>query len=72
MSQKGFEAVIGKAIVDAEFRKALLADADQALVEFDLTETEKASLKGIDAETMDSMANSLDKRVSKVRMNKVR
>jgi len=70
MSQKGFEAVIGKAIVDAEFRKLLLADSAQALAGFELNETEIASLKGIDAETMDSMANSLDKRVSKVRVNK--
>jgi len=70
MSQSTFESIIGKAIVDAEFRKALLADAEQALAGFDLSDDEKASLKSIDAETMDSVANSLDKRVSKVRVTR--
>jgi hypothetical protein len=65
MSKEAIEAVIGKAILDAEFRKLLLADPDQALTGFDLTDTEKASLKSMDSETMEALANTLDARTSK-------
>jgi hypothetical protein len=65
MSKEAVEAVIGKAVLDAEFRNALLADPEKALAGFDLNETEKASLKSLDSETMDVLANTLDARVSK-------
>ena len=67
MSQQAVESVIGKAVLDAEFCKALTADPDQALAGFDLTETEKASLKSMDSKTIDALANTLDARVSKAR-----
>lgn len=66
MSQKSVEAVIGKVVMDIEFRKALATDADKALAAFDLTEAEKASLKSMDAETMDALAHTLESRVSKI------
>jgi len=74
MSNEAVEAVIGKAILDAEFRKALFADPEKALAGFDLSETEKAQLKGLDSETLDAMGNTLDARVSKlsVQMRQVR
>ena len=62
------ESVIGKTVLDAEFRKALAADPDQALAGFDLTEAEKVSLKGMNSETIDALANTLDVRVSKRNM----
>ena len=65
MSQQAVEAVIGKAVLDDEFRKELTADAEKALSAFDLTDAEKAALKSMDAETMDALANTLDARVSK-------
>ena len=65
MSKEAVESVVGKAILDAEFRKALFADPEKALAGFDLTETEKAQLKGLDSETLDSMSRTLDARVSK-------
>jgi hypothetical protein len=66
MSQQAVESVIGKALLNVEFRKALLADADKALADFDLTDAEKASLKSVNPETMESLAHTLDARVSKL------
>lgn len=65
MSQQAVESVIGKVVMDAEFRQELLANPDQALAAFDLTETEKAGLKSMDNETMDALAATLDSRTSK-------
>ncbi len=61
MSKEAFESVIGKALVEAEFRDALLADPDQALAGFDLTEAEKARLKNMDSETMEALARALQR-----------
>jgi hypothetical protein len=65
MSQETVEAIIGKAVLDAEFREALLANPDEALAGYDLTEEELAGLKELDAESLNAMAGSLDERVSK-------
>jgi hypothetical protein len=48
------EAVIGRAILSAEFRMAFFADPDEALADFDLTEAERAALKRVDAESLDA------------------
>ena len=66
MSKEALQAVIGKAVLDSEFREALFADPDQAVEGYELTEEEVAALKAIDAETMESFAGSLDERISKV------
>jgi hypothetical protein len=42
VSREAVESVLCKAILDAEFRKALFADPEKTLAGFDLTETEKA------------------------------
>lgn len=60
MSRDAFEAVIGKAAVEAEFRDLLLADPDQALAGFHLTEEEASILKRIDGETLETIHDSLD------------
>ena len=66
MSREAVEAIIGKAVVDSQFRTALFANPDQVLAGYDLTEEEIASLKAIDFETMESFAGTLDERISKV------
>jgi hypothetical protein len=68
MSKEAVESVIGKAVLDAAFRKLLLADPEKALAGFDLTDTEKAGLKSIDSETLDSLGSTLDTRSSKRRL----
>jgi hypothetical protein len=65
MSQEAVQAIIGKAVLDSEFRQALFADPVAALEGYDLTEQEVATLKGIDSETMESLAGTLDERISK-------
>lgn len=60
MSREAFEAVIGKAMVEAEFRDLLLADPDQALAGFELTGEEEAILKKIDGETLESLGCTLN------------
>jgi hypothetical protein len=65
MSKEAVESILGKAILDAEFRKMLFAEPEKALAGFDLTETEKAQLKGLDSETLDIMSTTLDARISK-------
>ena len=65
MSKEAVEAIIGKAVLDNDFRETLFADPDKALAGYELTEEEVATLKGIDAETMESLAGTLDERISK-------
>ncbi len=68
MSKEALQAVIGKAVLDSEFREALFADPDKALEGYELTEEEVAALKVIDAETMESFAGGLDERISKAHL----
>ena len=69
MSKNTMKAVIGKAMLDTEFRNALLADSDMALAPFDLTEAEKANLKKIDSETLDTFAHMMETFVNKRLVN---
>ena len=62
MSQKSVEFVIGKAMLDPSFRIALMANSDQALAPFNLTETEKHKIKKMDSEMLENMASTLNKR----------
>jgi hypothetical protein len=66
MSMDAFQAVIGKAAVEAEFRDLLLADPDQALAGFDLTEEEVSILKKIDSETLEMLSGTLDTCIRKL------
>lgn len=65
MSKQAVEAIIGKAVVDGEFRAALFSDPNETLAGYELTEVEVAALKAIDLETLESFASTLDDRVSK-------
>lgn len=57
MSKKTIESVLGKAILDNEFRNALFAFPDDALADFDLSVAEKNMLKRVDSETLELLAN---------------
>jgi hypothetical protein len=65
MSKEAVQAVIGKAVTDSKFREELFANPEQVLAGYELTEGEISALKAIDAETMESLAGSLDERISK-------
>jgi hypothetical protein len=69
MTKEALQSVIGRAVTDADFRHTLFANPDVALVDYDLTPEELASLIAIDYETMDDVAGTLDDRMSKVAWN---
>ena len=68
MSKEAVEAIIGKAVLDGEFREALFANPEEVLAGYDLTEEEVAGLRAIDFETMESFAGTLDERISKMKL----
>jgi hypothetical protein len=65
MSKEALQALIGRAVLDSEYRKALLANPAEALAGYELTDEERAALNALDAETLDSLAGTLDERLSK-------
>jgi hypothetical protein len=68
MSKEAVEAIIGKAVLDSEFREALFANPEGVLAGYDLTEEEVAGLRAIDFETLESFAGTLDERISKMKL----
>jgi hypothetical protein len=65
VSRQALEAVIGRAILDEEFRLALFADPETALVEYELTEQEMAAIRSVDAESLEASAVGLGQRTLK-------
>ena len=65
MSQQAIETILGKAVLEDEFRSTLLSDADSALAGYELTAAESAALKGMDVEALENLAGVLDQRISK-------
>ena len=65
MSQKVVEEVIGKAVVDAEFRSQLFSNPEAALSGYDLTEEERASLSALEADVFEAFAAEVEERISK-------
>lgn len=63
MSQKELEAVIGRAILDQEFRMELFADRAAALAGYQLTEAEVTALRMVDAESLDACGSGLTRRI---------
>ena len=53
-------------MLDGEFRQALFAEPEEALEGYQLAEEEVSALKAIDSETMESLAGTLDERISKM------
>jgi hypothetical protein len=70
MSQRELEAVIGRAIVDQEFRVALFANPTATLDGYELTEAEAAALRLVDAESLDACGNGLARRILNMLTNK--
>ena len=65
MSLEDVKQVIGRAVLDAEFREMLFTDPDSALQEYELDEEELAGLKKLEREKFDTLADSLEERVSR-------
>ena len=65
MSQAGVEQVIGKLVMDPEFRAAVAKDANAALAGYDLTDEERDGLSRVDASSFEQAASALDERATK-------
>jgi hypothetical protein len=67
MSKENFETAVGRAVLDDGFRHLLLADPDQALSHFELTEQEAYIIRNIDSETLEAMSLMLEARLRTIR-----
>jgi hypothetical protein len=67
MSQSAVEQVVGKMLLDVEFRQLMASDISQALRDYDLTEVEREGLMKLDLQDFDRTVTGLDERVSKGR-----
>lgn len=65
MSQEAVSQIIGRAVVDAEFRELLFSNPDQALQGFDLTEDENEVLKNLSQADLEDFSTKLDSRITK-------
>lgn len=59
MSKQAMEAVLGRCVMDDDYRKLFFAAPDQALAGYELTRQERAALLAVDAETLDAFAAQL-------------
>jgi hypothetical protein len=62
MPKKDVERLVGRAILDAEFRERLFADPEKTVREegFNLNKKEMAALKEVDAEKAMALAGELE------------
>jgi hypothetical protein len=67
MSQAAVEQIMGKMLLDIEFRKLMASDMPQALSDFDLTEDEREGFRDMDLQDFGQTVTGLDERVSKGR-----
>jgi len=65
MSQAAVEQVLGKMVVDREFRNLMRTNQEEALAGFDLTAEERAGLQGLDFADFDQAVTGLDQHVSR-------
>ena len=65
MSEEIIKTVIIKAVSDTEFRDLLFDDPDKALAEYDLSDEEVASLKGMQRDKFDANIGELEERISR-------
>ena len=65
MSQKDVEQILGKMLLDVEFRKQLTSNPNQVLAGYELTDDEREGFKNMDLDDFHQTLTSLDERVSK-------
>lgn len=68
MSKAAVEQILGKLILDAEFRASVYANPASALAGYDLTPEEMQSLSQVDKEEMHQAVSELDQRISKAKL----
>ena len=68
MSNQSVQTVIGRAVMEPEFRDLLFRDPAQALAGYELTEAEAASLAGVIPERFEAEAAGPERRSSQSRL----
>ena len=66
MSLESVQTIIGRAVMEPEYRELLFSDLDKALEGYELTEEEAAALKGLERKKFDAVAGELEERISRV------
>jgi len=65
MSKQAIEAIIGRCMMDDDYRHQFFADPSRALAGYELTKEERAALLSVDAETLDAFAERLSGQLGK-------
>jgi len=65
MTQDVMEQVIGRAILDEDFRELLFSDPEKALAGFDLTDEERKKLMDLAQDEFKDSFGSLGSRITK-------
>ncbi len=65
MAQDAVSQIIGRAVIDTEFRNLLFSNPDQALQGHDLTDDEIEALKNLRQEDLEDFSTKLDSRITK-------
>jgi Ribosomally synthesized peptide prototyped by Frankia Franean1_4349. len=65
MSLENVQTIIGRAIIEPEYRDLLFNDPAKAMEGYDLTKEELQALESIEKEKLNTLANDLEERVSK-------
>ena len=65
MSRSTVEQVIGKLVMDRDFRASVAADAGSALAGYDLSSEERQAFNALDIAEFEADVRGLDERLSK-------
>ncbi len=63
---ENIQKIIGRAVIDKQFRETLATDPETALAEYNLTKEEIELLKGISDADFDSLSSDLEQRISRL------
>ncbi len=61
MTWETLQAIVGRALVDRDFAQQLLSQTPEALLRFDLTDEEYATVSTIQASSLEQFAGQLDR-----------
>jgi hypothetical protein len=65
MSLESLQTIIGRAVMEPEYRELLFGDPDAALEGYELSEEENSALTSLERETFDEVAGELEERISR-------
>lgn len=65
MSIEHVKLVIGRAVLEPDYREKLFSEPEKALAEYELSEDEAKALKGLDRERFNEATGELEERISK-------